>query len=49
MRMICKKYRWTNSIPPNDVNFFSSSNKTLVETIDLADAYIINTLSEFET
>ena len=50
MRMICKKYRWFDAtLGENEVNFFSTSLKTLVATIDLKYYLVKDTLSEFES
>ena len=47
MRLICKKYRWDSATDTNDVNFFSSVAPVLVETFDLANYLIRDTLSPF--
>ena len=49
MRLICKKYLWQDvSLGGSEVNFFSTSFKTLVDTIDLKYYLKEDSLSDFE-
>lgn len=36
-KIYCEKYQWGESVLPEDVNFFSDAEKTLIETVDLKD------------
>lgn len=47
MRLVCRKYEWSSSLGLNDVNFFSTFSKTLIEEIDLKYYLEKNTLSAF--
>lgn len=47
MRLLCKKYRWDSSTDTNDVNFYSSAVPSLIETLDLYDYLVKDSLSPF--
>ena len=48
MRIDCLKYEWVRGTEDIDINFFSDVSPTLIETIDLYDYYIDETMSEIE-
>jgi len=48
MRIDCLKYEWANGTEDININFFSSVTPTLIETIDLFEYYIDETMSEIE-
>lgn len=47
MRLLCKKYQWDSGTDTNDVNFYSSAVPSLIETIDLYDYLVKDSLSPF--
>lgn len=48
MRIDCLKYEWVRGTEDITINFFSGVAPTLIETIDLYDYYVDETMSEIE-
>lgn len=48
MRLECIKYKWDTGTEDININFFSDVEPTLLETLDLYDYYVDETMSEIE-